>query len=482
MMKKLFAIISILFIFGCDLDSDEQENLVKDTFYCGTWNDSQDECIHGNRPIVDDYIYFVTRDFGAAFPAINYHIWKVNIDDFTDYSLANLSYADHGFPNDLFYSKTKDKLYIVYCSIGTKITEVDPETLVATDIIIDMPTSIINASMWIDEEDQQLYITGFYDEKTKVYQYNMNDWSLANTFSETPNHGHSVVTDNNYVYVITAGYGEDTVAWRLSKDMLEKVSLNGDGGIHIYTNGDVIGGSHCSRVHEGYLWFGLHGEKGGEEVSAGIVRIDVNDLSSYTKIELPDYNGATYGTTYYNGYLWFTIGTTRHKEAVVKVDPYTLETEVLQTNDEYFYMQGPVTFDYLGRMYLSYMPDFFDEYEAHAGYLVRYDEIENLIINPGAEFKEPEFANYIQRKSVSILLIEEEEFHDLYDQAISMIIKSDIALSEDDLYEQANELVNQAQVIADELFCGGEAEHAQHLITILTKNYGELYIRIRTNH
>lgn len=118
--------------------------------------------------------------------------------------------------------------------------------------------------------------------------------------------------------------------------------------------------------------------------------------------------------------------------------------------------------------------------------MAKYKEIGNLIINPDeiVESKEPEeeIANYVQRKPENTLSIEDEEFHDLYDQAISMIIKPDIDLSEDDLYEQANELVNQAQVIADELFCGGEAEHAQHLITILTKNYGELYIRIRTNH
>lgn len=105
----------------------------------------------------------------------------------------------------------------------------------------------------------------------------------------------------------------------------------------------------------------------------------------------------------------------------------------------------------------------------------------NLIINPDeiVEPKEPEeeTINYIQRKSANVSSIEEEEFHDLYDKTIDMIVKPDIDLN-DDLYEQANELANQAQVIADELFCGKTGD-VQRLITILTKDYGELYLSVR---
>lgn len=114
--------------------------------------------------------------------------------------------------------------------------------------------------------------------------------------------------------------------------------------------------------------------------------------------------------------------------------------------------------------------------------MAKYEEIGNLIINPDeiVEPKEPELANHIQRKSTNTSSIEEKEFHDLYDQAIDMLVTPDVYL-DDDLYEQADELANQAQVIADELFYGKIGD-VQRLITILTKNYGELYINIRANH
>ena len=122
--------------------------------------------------------------------------------------------------------------------------------------------------------------------------------------------------------------------------------------------------------------------------------------------------------------------------------------------------------------------------EALPELMVCYEEIGNLIINPDKIIElEPEIKpEYnIRVKPKNTISISDERFNVLYDETINEILGYYPDPDDEiDLYEQAIELTEKAQIIADELFYDEEAvEHVQYLITILTKDYAELYVNMR---
>lgn len=114
--------------------------------------------------------------------------------------------------------------------------------------------------------------------------------------------------------------------------------------------------------------------------------------------------------------------------------------------------------------------------------MIYYEDIGNLIINPDRVTESEKPTNYIIKKSKTISLIDEEEFDKLYDETINIILEYNIEINEEiDLYEQARELVEKAQIIADGFYDEKAIKHIQHLIIELTKEYGELYINMKKN-
>lgn len=122
--------------------------------------------------------------------------------------------------------------------------------------------------------------------------------------------------------------------------------------------------------------------------------------------------------------------------------------------------------------------------EALPELMVCYEEIGNLIINPDKIIElEPEIKpEYnIQVKPKNTISISDERFNVLYDETINEILGYYPDPDDEiDLYEQANALVEKAQVIADGLFCDEKTvEHIQYLISVLTKDYAELCVNMK---
>ena len=122
--------------------------------------------------------------------------------------------------------------------------------------------------------------------------------------------------------------------------------------------------------------------------------------------------------------------------------------------------------------------------EALPELMVCYEEIGNLIINPDKIIElEPEIKpEYnIQVKPKNTISISDERFNVLYDETINEILGYYPDPDDEiDLYEQASELVEKAQIIADGLFCDEKTVgHIQYLISVLTKDYAELCVNMK---
>ncbi|MDD4986366.1 MAG: hypothetical protein PHQ43_11370, partial [Dehalococcoidales bacterium] len=379
---------------------------VEETYTCAS---AHDECIHGYRPIVGDYIYFVAREFDET--ATNYYIHKVNMYDFTDYSTQALAYATYGFPSDLFYSATKGKLYITFgrdgATGGDKIVEVNPSTLALTTVVSGISPTISTPGMWIDDDSQYLYVVGYDSGGTNyVLQYDMSTWTLRDSYSTASPAGarylHGVTAYGNYVYAICGGYGHDTWIIRLSKSTLDLVNLGGDGGSKVYT--DLIGGAHQLIYHDGYIWTSLHGYLNSGGDPAGIVKINASDFDDYTKITPESrFRGGMMGVTYDRGYIWATSMGSK-PGGIIRVDPDSLDVveyafpgayaDSPPFSGSYFYANGPPTFNDRGQGFTSFMPSYYEDTD-EAAYMLRwnlsegykpYDNQDIVIIDEEAPF------------------------------------------------------------------------------------------------
>ncbi len=338
---------------------------------------SHDECIHGYRWIVGDYIYFVSREFDETGWAM--HLHKLNKDDFTDVSLVGFDSTIYGYPSDLWYSTYTGKLYITF-SRGTRIVEVDPDTLATTDVVTGM-IELDRTAIWVDEDEGMLYLVGdkWGFATSRIVRYNMDTWALDDSFETAFAAGasglHSIAVDDDYIYSVNGCYGCFTWIIRLDKATMTLASLNGDGGSVTYA--DHLGGSHNLVLHDGSVWFGLHGEFSEVADAEGAMRISCDNFNDYDHIAVPaDLHSGLIGATLFDNYIWFTW-TGAKPGGVVRVDPRSLDMVVFRlpmTYDDsfkgaYYYANGPITFDSFGKAYLSVMPSFYTDLDEAAKFL-----------------------------------------------------------------------------------------------------------------
>jgi len=160
-------------------------------------------------------LYLTNTIFAGTVGGGQAKLFKFNASDLSSFTSTNFpNDGFHGLIQDMLWSTSKQRIYIMfYDSSELTVSEVNPDTLAITDVILDDFDVNDEWSMTCDET--YLYIAGFDTPTIRgnaISQFKMSDWTLnktiiiTNTATQNPAMRYDPITQLVYGYCGT-NYG-----------------------------------------------------------------------------------------------------------------------------------------------------------------------------------------------------------------------------------------------------------------------------------
>lgn len=301
--------------------------------------------IHGTI-IVGDYLYATTRTSPAR-------IIKLPLDDLASYTTTTLTNdGNHNRGETIGYSKTKGKLYMVTArnsgSCGLRVVEVDPTTLVATDVITDVPTNPSCSgftSIVVDNNTLYVLNNGMSNGSTaipKVLKYDLVSYTRTDEvdLNYTTAYAHAMEYDGEYLFVGSGPASGTTTNYVLKIDpaTMDIVDSNTTfGSTENFTDDIISMGEYIFVAEE-------------QSANGTIRRILKDDLSDVDTIRIPGITGEAYSVTFDGSHIWAVFNMS--PGVLARIDSETLEVQMVQlpTGEN---APNELLFDG-SRMYLTY--------------------------------------------------------------------------------------------------------------------------------
>lgn len=250
-------------------------------------------------------------------------ITRFHMDDLSDQAtMVFPSDSRHAQGEALAYSRTRNRLYVPHIEVGFNrvvISEVNPDTMAASDFIDEPRSGGVGSSPAMVLTDDYLYVVT-YTFPAKVLKYALANGALADEATLTNSLGHGLTHDGEFLYATGSTTGSvvaTTPGW-IAK--LSLATLDVPAEVAFDANYRVPTDDLC--VIGDYVYVGLEDPPGSTD---GVIqRRRTSDLGLDQNIVVTGVGtAACYGTFWDGRYIWSLWATS--PGLAVLIDPQTLE-------------------------------------------------------------------------------------------------------------------------------------------------------------
>lgn len=244
---------------------------------------------------------------------------------------TTITYAadfSHDNAYDIFYSKTKDRIYVLFANPDkVVINEVNPVSMAQADVITDttqqdpslcgsypcyFPGGSSGVESFTTDESSIYVLMRGEGVDSEVFKYNLSTYAFtASTTLTGLVSGHAIRYDGTNLYAT----GLAIPAW-VAKINPSTLAFNSQ----IFTNGDSLATDDFAFAGD-YVFIGLEGTNGT------FIRVNKSNLGFnryYSGI-----NAATYVVFFDGRYIWYGYNT--NPATLMRVDPFTMELRTFTT-------------------------------------------------------------------------------------------------------------------------------------------------------